>query len=320
MESKRGDFVERSCPYCHGRSFEKLFDLKAIDFCPLNWTYSKEYSSLLELSDELFFPVVRCLSCGFIYALLLPSDEFLHILYNEVIDVSLAEQGATTKFDYARRLRYCSQLLQLCPQSGQTRVLDFGAGYGLSSVVLGVAGCEVLSFDPSHTRVEKMLGRGVQVVDSLSELQKSAPFDVIICDNVLEHVPDIHQTSQLFSECLTHDGLLYISVPSYEKNVVRRLLKDFSLHQLSDMTLNPWEHLNYFDLCHLDTLLADYGFQPLRRCELSAPVDIGLRAEVNVYSRYKNGLASMIRLLKYSVMGTVNESVNDRIYRFGGRS
>ena len=28
------------------------------------------------------------------------------------------------------------------------------------------------------------------------------------------------------------------------------------------MDINPWEHLNYFDLRHLDELLAEFRFEP----------------------------------------------------------
>ena len=320
MPSERETFVERSCPYCHANIAEELFVFKSIDFCPLNWTYSKEYKSILKLGPDSVFPVVRCLSCGFMYASLLPSEAFLNKLYNEVIDVALAEKGSTARRDYARRLRYCAQLLQFCPQDGRIKVLDFGAGYGLSSAVLGEIGLDILAYDPSLPRIERIASHGIHVTSSLSELQHAEPFDVIICDNVLEHVPDIHTTARLFADCIAEEGFLYVSVPSYEKKVIRKLQEEVAAGHLSDMTLNPWEHLNYFDLAHLDALFVDYGFQPLRRCDLSSPVDVGLRAEQSVFPRLKNGLASILRLLRYLVMGTANESVNDRFYRFGGRA
>ena len=312
-------FTKRSCPFCEATSDQELFSLSVSDICEHNWTYSTEYVSILQLDPQDRFPVCRCLSCGFVYAGLLPSDDFLALIYNRVINLDRAEKASCASCDYARRLRYITQLIQLIDrQSG--RVLDFGAGFGMSAKILQLIGVDVLAYDASDSRQSHLLAAGLQVRHNWSEVCTSGPYDVVICDNVLEHLADVRQQVQMLTEVMDKGAIVYVSVPSYEESHIVELQKNYAAGTLSDMSLNPWEHLNYFDLSHLDGMLAEFGLRPVKSCEISVPVDIGLRAESSFSARFRNGLASMQRLLGYLVRGTVLESVNNRFYRFQGRA
>jgi hypothetical protein len=82
-----------------------------------------------------------------------------------------------------------------------------------------------------------------------------------------------------------------------------------------DMTLNPWEHLNYFTLEHLDALMARIRFRRLTASDRAASPSIGLRAERSLGSRLRNGLASTLRLIRYVVDGDVLATAAHAFYR-----
>jgi hypothetical protein len=82
-----------------------------------------------------------------------------------------------------------------------------------------------------------------------------------------------------------------------------------------DRTLNPWEHLNYFDMSHLDSTLAAVGLERLAASEVAGAVDIGLRSEPSHLRRLKNSLASALRLCRYAATGRAVETTESVFYR-----
>jgi SAM-dependent methyltransferase len=246
---------------------------------------------------------------------LLPKDEFSAILYDEVIDTKFAEKASLETGDYVRRLRYIGTLMQIAAKES-ARILDFGAGFGMSSRIIGLAGLEVIAYDSSITRQAHQVASSVKSCCNWSEVTKAGPYTAVICDNVLEHVADLHQTLRQLTTVMEQGAILYVSVPSYEQSVIARLQKEYTGGVLSDPSLNPWEHLNYFDLYHLDSLLNGHGFNVVKTNELPGIVNVGLRPDPAIFARCKNGLASIKRIFGYIVRGTVLDSVNSRFYRF----
>jgi SAM-dependent methyltransferase len=311
-------FQLRSCPFCGSDAGQVLFDLKAEQYCSANWTYAKNYPTLLQISKDEKFPVDRCGSCGFVYARLLPSQTFLARVYDEVIDPVECRKGSENPQSYVRRLHYIATLLALSPESTRLRALDFGCGLGVSVRFLNAAGVDVVGYDPSRTRIEAVKAIDGIVATNEEELIDLGLYDILICDNVLEHLPNPGKTLEMLASISGPETVLYVSVPSYEKHFVQRQLNALKNRLPIDMTLNPWEHLNYFDLSHLDRLLARYGFTPILANQLPAPVNIGLRPEVAPLNRFKNTLASFLRMVRYAAVGKTSRSVESGFYRLTG--
>jgi hypothetical protein len=184
--------------------------------------------------------------------------------------------------------------------------------------LLKATGVEVVGYDPSQPRLEAVRTTECIVATREQELMHLAPYDILICDNVLEHVPDPCKALEVLSSVSSSEAVIYVSVPSYEKGFVQQQLNALKKGLPVDMTLNPWEHLNYFDLSHLDRLLTRYGFAPILACQLPGHVNIGLRPEVARLSRFKNTLASFLRMVRYGTLGSTARSVENAFYRFTG--
>lgn len=310
-------FKARHCPYCSSDRSKVLISLDGPAIFSANWSYRADRIDSLGLSEATSFPIVECLECAFVYAALLPSAGFLHMVYDEVIDDATARRNSYGVDSVAYRMGYVSKLLQLLDIGSENRsVLDFGCGFGPTLKLLaGVNSLTPVGFDTSKLRTAELVAKGFGMCADLEDVGRRAPFDAVILDNVLEHVSDPRDLLALVRTWCADRALLFVSVPQAGAALIngQRLVQQGGGQP--SMEINPWEHLNYFDLEHLDGLLAGAGFLPLEQAQLPGAVEIGLRPEPAPLIRLRNAAASMARLLRYAWSGNALSTVNCRFYR-----
>lgn len=310
--------LTRTCPFCGSRSSTLLLSLVAADFCEINWSYAKNYREIVDILNEDSFPIDRCDSCGFVFARYLLSDNLMEKVYEEVIDVRLVEKTICESRDLVRRLSYIIQLVRLLPPQVHNKVLDYGCGFGRTSAILADLGFDVTAYDPSPKRREVIKRRfdKVRTISGEKSLRNQAPYDAVILDNILEHVPEPRSLIRTLATMSKLGTWVFVSVPSFEKEKWRMRIADCRNRALMDMAVNPWEHLNYFDLEHLDQMMYNEGFWPVVGAHLKGPVEIGLRPEESFVPRFKNMLASFARLVRYGFCGSTVDSTEQRFYRY----
>jgi hypothetical protein len=247
------------------------------------------------------------------FAAWLPNEEFLTALYERVIQRTECISGSENQTSRARRLRYVAELLELAPQEEPSRALDYGSGLGITLRILAACDVDAVGFDPSTMRGDYTRERQLTIVSRESELD--GPFHILVLDNVLEHLPEPVVTLSVLRELTIPGTVAYVSVPPYEEHFMQKQVARHVRGEAVDMTLNPWEHLNYFSLVHLDALMAHGGFRRLASSERASSPAIGLRSERNRTGRAKNAAASLIRLAKYAVKGDVIPSAEHAFYR-----
>lgn len=318
LAQKKTTFCIRSCPACESRHAQPLFNLKPHDFCSVNPTYNNGFLDTLEIDESHLFPIDRCSNCGFVYARLLPSEMFLRRVYDEVIVYADCLNYSENNASYSRRLRYIATLLDLSAESWPLKALDFGFGVGVTLRVLEGLGINAVGYDSSAARMKGIKDCDSIVVDSLAQVEAMKPFDLLICDNVIEHVPYPRETIKFLSSISKLGTVVFVSVPSYEPARITEQLTALTNGQEIDMTLNPWEHLNYFSLKHLDQMFSSNGFVPIETTEMPGHVNVGLRAETQAFNRLKNSAASATRLITYALSGQSLRSTESAFYRFAG--
>lgn len=121
-----------------------------------------------------------------------------------------------------RRLRYVTRNVfhaqKMRPES-QLRIADVGAGMGNASRILARMGYNVTAIEmDAHTVVEaqkKQPQTGMTYVqENVLHHVPSAPYDVMIAFDVLEHLEDPRRMLEKFGEMLRPSGRLVLSIPN----------------------------------------------------------------------------------------------------------
>ncbi|MEW5768100.1 MAG: class I SAM-dependent methyltransferase [bacterium] len=147
------------------------------------------------------------------------------------------------------RLEWLSEILRYCQGK---KVLDYGCGVGHLGIELIKHGFEVTNADvPGRTfnfvkwRYQKkgLLTKFVELNDKFS---LSETYDVILCTDVLEHIPNPIDTLRLLSKHLKGDGILLIKMGEEEN-------EECPLH------LDAINKSNYF------SIMEELGFQQITK-------------------------------------------------------
>ena len=316
MQDRR--FKQRHCPACGNESADVLLEVTAAQVVGSNWSYRSDALAMLDLHGEATFPIVRCTRCGFGYARWQPDDDFLSMLYDQVIDADAARTHSFTRGSMVARMNYLAILLALVRDEGRVGVLDYGCGFGPTLALLTAARTvDACGFDASLLRSTELRACGQAVCADLHDVARRAPFHAVILDNVLEHLVDPRATLRQITTWCTPGAVLAVGVPECDPAALRRLQKSAPHGRALPMDINPWEHLNYFTAKTLDVTMKDAGFQAIAQSRLPCAVDIGLRPEPRRWARLRNAAASGLRLAGYALYGDTGGYRSMRFYRVG---
>ena len=290
--------ANRPCPMCDSEDRRVLACIRAEDFTVRNnETYRPECFDLLDISPDDTYPLAACSQCGFYYAAHLPSDSFLETVYERSIDHS---KTITETILYRREVleKLAAVLSEL--DNHPRKLLDFGCGYGHALRILNMRDLKCLGFDVS---TERLARTGLRVTSDVEELRRNGPFDVILCFDVLEHVPCPKKTLELLAAVSSEDTLLAINVPdmcdALSPGAIEAALEGGTLGR----AINLWEHLNYFTASNLHAALRSHGFVPYR--SLGHPQTLGFVASTKRLNRLRNAIGVGLRALRYKeILGT----------------
>lgn len=148
-------------------------------------------------------------------------------------------------------------------------ILDVGPGYaefsriaarvtGASSITFADCDPAVLSWQADRCREEGMNARILtMLLDSRTVGSIKERFGVILCQEVLEHLPDAGETLHALASLLLPEGRIVITVPTRRSERVLRFLNP------SYMRDEPHGHVNEFDRTALRDLVRKAGLSAL---------------------------------------------------------
>ena len=125
-------------------------------------------------------------------------------------------------YDYADRDHIASVNLKLLDLNPKSRILDFGAGRGALACELARRGYRVTACDIDGQKLSQLPDQCAPYPISTILLAAGAralpfpdrEFDVIVCREVLEHVPDYAGTLTELQRILKPGGIVAVSVPA----------------------------------------------------------------------------------------------------------
>jgi trans-aconitate methyltransferase len=169
--------------------------------------------------------------------------------------------------DYYRQVR--KDVLALLPPSfSPKKILDVGCGAGNTSAYLKekfpaahTTGIEVHA--PAALLAKARLDRVIEASVEAADLSlPQAPFDLILCLDVLEHLNNPWSALARFADNLSSDGLVLISLPNIQNlKVLLNLAK--GKWEYNDSGIMDRTHLRFFTCASVKDLLRGAGLQPV---------------------------------------------------------
>lgn len=205
------------------------------------------------------FALSRCCSCDAIETLPRLSESELPSLYTTYyprrnLDISVIAPPQVSPNTWRQRmlrwLNGTNNQGQYCAKPGM-KVLDYGCGAGQSLLDLRELGAEGygVEADRNVARIAQHHGINIYIGSIFDNPFPNVKFDLIILNQVLEHVPDPVRLLQVLSERLQDGGRLVLAVPNAD-SLYRRLFGRLWIN---------WHipyHLHHFNKRSLRTLAA----------------------------------------------------------------
>jgi 2-polyprenyl-3-methyl-5-hydroxy-6-metoxy-1,4-benzoquinol methylase len=163
-------------------------------------------------------------------------------------DLDLPDIHVRVRRDMAER---CVQWLEtlLCYQDPPARVLEVGAGHGAYTALLRWAGFDATAVDlsPWVAAFAQKRFRIPYLIGAIEQQEfDAASFDVVVANDLLEHLDDPFETMRRCVELLRPDGLLVVQTPAYPYPRTYDELQAAGDPFLAHMNLPAKEHLYLF--------------------------------------------------------------------------
>ncbi len=230
----------------------------------------------------------QCVGCGHVQLASQP------VIYSQ--GVTSTTKYSAAMLDYRRQ--QMREFVRAHGLVGKT-VLEVGCGDGHLLAILEQERTRAIGVDASAKALEIARQHGHSV--RLGYVQRGqsiegGPFDAFVCNDVIEHVPDIKAFLQGIAHNLAPGGVGLVETPSLEKVLETRRFYDFMQDHLAYFTLETLRlafELSGFDVLHIErnrdaenlTAIvrkrAATDFAPLRshQDELSANLSAFIRAQ-----------------------------------------
>ena len=184
--------------------------------------------------------ISTCLDCGFMFVSKKTSNSDYVESYREV--------PKPAKFLKRRHF----DLVSFIKRNHISNVLEVGSGFGGLAFLCRLEGINYTGIEPEETRRKFMKTLSIErIMESHTEV--NGRFDLILLDNVLEHVDCPKKILSDVSKHLSERGKLVIIVPN--RYDFRRISKKWS----SKNFWIPHDHLSYFRSRDVEALLSSSG-------------------------------------------------------------
>ena len=289
------------CPVCDSKKTEvkcQLDDTNRDRF--LEFSEIKFSGYLQEILDDGLHPIIiGCNQCGFCWYNEIPTDDQLMKMYSsgKSLGVTSASEQKIIKEKSITKL--INGLLRITKKNKNISLLDYGSGRGDFSQMASISGFNVTAFEPSLSRNMLKEKKKINYINDLSVLKNSKiKFDVVVLDNVLEHLPDPSLAlSEIHNYC-NKNTIIYVSVPNILRAHEGKAIWDLWPYKKDTMihTMAPFEHLSGFTPKSLDLLLKKCSYSNISQIDnfIFSPLIFLKKIILNLFSLG----GSTIRIIK----------------------
>ena len=257
------------CPVCSSREFEVLLT-KGFQEAPLREVMGSTYQKMgVDSLRDAAFELLRCPQCELIFQRLVYDEKGTRRYYEDGIPLELNQQ---LDFNFEAIAHVSSLFSGLCSEFHyikkdpmRLRVYEYGMGSGRWCVLARAFGCRVGCWDIAPNRNQVMRERGFEILPP--EDLPADGFDIINCEQVLEHAVWPGRIMNTLAKALKPGGLLLVDTPNCRK-LLRRLKRNdgdrvFEEDRFRSL-FHPLEHINCFTQKPLLRLAGDAGLKRVK--------------------------------------------------------
>lgn len=201
---------------------------------------------------------------------------------HELIDESKREAGLKTL--RTRNFQTVLSRINALKKQG-SRLLEVGCAHGWF-LDLARQDFDVTGIEPDQQLLERLDKRlPVRHGYFPQALEEGETFDVIVFNDVIEHIPDIKMTLDTCRRHMNEGGLLVLNLPN-SNGIFYRQAKWLAQHSMQGPFNRLWQkdlpspHVHYFNPTNLERLLGMQGFTLMERGRLPTLVLKGLHARI----------------------------------------
>lgn len=285
--------TREACPACGHTTFRSFFKRSFNEELLQKYMFeSYQGNANMEILKDVDFEIVRCNACSLAYQKYILDDEMLDELYDKWIDPVLAREWTASTGEsvaYYEKI-FNFTISNLGKRPADIKVLDFGAGFGDSLIIAKRMGFDCYAFEYSLERIRYMEQKDIKVItaDSNSDML----FDLIILNEVLEHVSDPCSILKAINSRLKQNGIVYFDVPDCaaieEKMAVTQTIT--SEHQFKAVLLAAnvcaFQHINFFNNKSLRQLLKKEGLKIMSPFKQAFTTPISIKSFFRPFYRY----------------------------------
>jgi 2-polyprenyl-3-methyl-5-hydroxy-6-metoxy-1,4-benzoquinol methylase len=211
----------------------------------------------------------ECGQCLYEHSILVPSINTR--ASHESLDETEREHGLKA----LRQNNFRKLLAEIPLQPGtDKRLLDVGCAHGWF-LELASGKFDSLGIEPDEFVFKTTAKRGLPVREGYfpDALKETETFDVIIFNDVFEHIPDVSRVLESCRSHLNKDGTLVLNLPN-TRGIFYRISKMLHKVGVGSFFDRLWQkglpspHLHYFNSQNLTQLLARHGFEKVNTGQL----------------------------------------------------
>jgi 2-polyprenyl-3-methyl-5-hydroxy-6-metoxy-1,4-benzoquinol methylase len=285
-------FVTReNCPACGNGNLTELCEIEFSHHSIADYLQQFYQGRIQqELLNDHLYTVCECQHCRLVFQQHILNDTGMELLYGRWISAEQSlrkrQQGKAKLFrKYAAECETIARITGKPPH--QTRVIEFGMGWGYWSRMAAAFNYNVTGLELSSERIAHAQSMGVAVADDFSKIEPASA-DFIYANQVLEHVANPREIVLQLKKLLAPSGVLLIRVPNGRG--IAKTLRGSGWHPSLE-AIHPLEHINAFSRSCLTRNLQEYGLREVR-----APVRLSANTPAHFWRSAKRELNDRFRL------------------------
>lgn len=214
----------RSCPLCNSRKNKLLY--------------------IQKFANNVTHQITCCLECGFVFVRNTPNEEYYakyyrsSSIYEFTRDENLHEKAFNIMKKYTEKN---DNILDVGCSTGNLLYLFKKSGYPNLVGIDPAPNCRKIAKEKFNIKV---------VTADLKSFNTRKRFNLVILNNVLEHLWDVRGSIRKIKSLLSNDGHLYIAVPD-AGNFYKKFDEPFGEFST--------EHINFFSIESLHYLLSNFS-------------------------------------------------------------